>query len=269
MITPEALNAVGRGMLGDLEVIAFHDGHRGTPVMRARSQRYGEVIIKIHRDLQRHQQETRAYRLWTSILRDQAPRLIAINAEPPAIAITAIPGQALSDLSLPAPAERDAYRQAGALLRVLHAAGPHKQDPHFKTFLAERGRYWIERAGTRFDAAERNDLEDRLERLTRLPVDTLMPCHLDFMPRNLLRDDDGVMRLIDFEHARYDLPARDLVRLATRIWPPRPDLEDAFYVGYGQLVDLDRIVIDCCVAIDIASRDAQPRTANTGQPGRV
>jgi thiamine kinase-like enzyme len=47
-------------------------------------------------------------------------------------------------------------------------------------------------------------------------------CHLDFTPGNLLRDDDGQVNLIDFEHARRDLPARDLVRLATRVWPARP-----------------------------------------------
>lgn len=81
----------------------------------------------------------------------------------------------------------------------------------------------------------------------------LTPCHLDFMPRNLIRDADGTVRVIDFEHARYDLPARDLVRLATRIWPRRPDLQQAFCDTYGTLSELDWLIIDCCAVIDVAS----------------
>jgi thiamine kinase-like enzyme len=59
-----------------------------------------------------------------------------------------------------------------------------------------------------------------LRDLAPLPA---MPCHLDFMPQNMIYSGDGILGLIDFEHSRYDLAARDLVRLATRIWPLRPD----------------------------------------------
>jgi Ser/Thr protein kinase RdoA (MazF antagonist) len=253
MTTAETLTAVGSVMLGDLDATAFHDGHRGTLVLRGHSQVHGKVIVKIHRSPQRHRQETHAYRIWTPALDGQAPDLIAVNADPPAIAITAVPGQALDRLLLPLEAERDAHRRAGAVLRTLHAAGPSKRDLGFKTFLAERGRYWISHAGAKINSRRRRKLERLLEQLAGLPVDTLTPCHLDFMPRNLLRADDGTIRVIDFEHARYDFPARDLVRLATRIWPHRPDLEEAFLYGYGQLTDLDRMVIDCCAAIDVAS----------------
>jgi thiamine kinase-like enzyme len=73
------------------------------------------------------------------------------------------------------------------------------------------------------------------------------------MPRNLLRTKDGTLWIIDFEHARYDLPARDLVRVTTRIWNDRPDLEIAFTGSYGQLSDLDAYIIKLCRAIDAAS----------------
>lgn len=39
--------------------------------------------------------------------------------------------------------------------------------------------------------------------------------------------------VIDLEHARPDLPEIDLVRLASHLWPQRPDLRDAFLAGYG------------------------------------
>ena len=44
----------------------------------------------------------------------------------------------------------------------------------------------------------------------------------------------GDVSLIDFEHARINLPARDFVRLRFRIWAARPDLRDAFLDGYGR-----------------------------------
>ncbi|MFD6771075.1 phosphotransferase family protein [Micromonospora chalcea] len=76
------------------------------------------------------------------------------------------------------------------------------------------------------------------------------PCHLDFMPRNMIHGDDGILRLIEFEHSRYDLPARDLVRLATRIWPHRPDLRDSFLHEYGHPSALDREVLEHCAHLD-------------------
>ena len=45
---------------------------------------------------------------------------------------------------------------------------------------------------------------------------------------------DGKEYVVDFEHARTDLPLRDLVRLRFRVWPARPDLKDAFLSGYGR-----------------------------------
>jgi thiamine kinase-like enzyme len=59
-------------------------------------------------------------------------------------------------------------------------------------------------------------------------------CHLDFQPRNWLLGPAGHLYLVDFEHARTDLPLRDLVRLRFRVWPARPDLKDAFLNGYGR-----------------------------------
>jgi thiamine kinase-like enzyme len=58
-------------------------------------------------------------------------------------------------------------------------------------------------------------------------------CHLDFQPRNWIVDDNGTVRLIDFEHARPDARIRDMARLAHRYWPHRPDLCQAFVRGYG------------------------------------
>jgi len=85
------------------------------------------------------------------------------------------------------------------------------------------------------------------------------PCRATSTSRHatLVRGDDGTMRLIDYEHARYDLAARDLVGLATRVWPRRPDLKESFlFFTYGELDDLDLAVIEHVDALTARVRAA-------------
>jgi Ser/Thr protein kinase RdoA (MazF antagonist) len=91
---------------------------------------------------------------------------------------------------------------------------------------------------------------------------------VDFTPRNLLCDAQGGVSMIDFEHARYDLAARDLVRLSDRVWRGRPDLPDAFFTGYGLLSDFDCSVIEHCIYLDtlITAVRATGRTLPVGAP---
>jgi Ser/Thr protein kinase RdoA (MazF antagonist) len=257
MITRGQVEAAAGRLLDTFTITGWHQGHHGVPIMRAVTTNHGEVIVKVHRNPQRHNQEIHAYRNWTAALGDLAPRLIAECPTPPAIAITAVVGLPLSQQTLTPQQERDVYAQAGQLLRRLHAAAPNKRDPSFCTFLAARGEHWLAQAGTRLTPGHRTEIRAKLRKLACLPTITLMPCHLDFMPRNLIRARGGTVRLIDFEHARYDLPTRDLVRLSTRVFPARPDLRDAFLNGYGPLTNLDEQIIDCCAGIDQASLAAQ------------
>lgn len=117
-------------------------------------------------------------------------------------------------------------------------------------WLADRGEQWLKLAEPVLPARERADIRAHLRDLAALGSLPAVPCHLDFTPRNLLRDPQGTVRVIDFEHARYDLAARDLVRLADRIWRDRPDLEDAFRTHYGALSEMDRQVIEHCTHLD-------------------
>lgn len=234
----------------DVIEIAWHSGHAGTRVLRAHSATHGEVIVKLHRDRQRHDQEVRAYRECVPHLGDRAPRLVAVSGDPPGIIITTVPGARVSDWRLTPEQERDAFRQAGRLLAELHSAAAPREDPTWVGWLADRGRYWLDRANHLLSASERAAADQHLAALERLPATTLVPCHLDFMPYNLVRDDDGTVRVIDFEHARYDLAARDLVRMATRIWSGRPDSAEAFLSEYGSLTEIDTAIIEHCAIID-------------------
>ncbi|MFI2711985.1 phosphotransferase enzyme family protein [Micromonospora sp. NPDC018662] len=234
----------------DAEPVTSHPGHAGTRVLRASTATHGDVVVKIHRGLERHHQEVHAYRTWVPALGDRAPRLLATTDDPPAIVITAVAGVPLAERQLGREAEQSAYRQAGRLLKTLHAAGPPRLEPDWTAWLADRAEYWIHQAGDRITAARRAEVRAHMRALRDLAPLPARPCHLDFMPRNMIYD-DGEVRLIDFEHTRYDLPARDLVRLATRVWPHRPDLCGSFLDTYGQLSAVDDLVLEHCARLDI------------------
>jgi len=234
----------------DAQPVALHPGHDGTAVLRATTA-VGEVIVKRHRSPERHRQEVHAYRHWTPVLRDRAPQLLAVSDEPPAIVVTALPGRPLTTLRLGTDKEAEAHRQAGQLLRLLHHAAPPRTEPDMTGWLANRGEHWLALATTVLSTRRRAEIREHLQALTALGPVPAVPCHLDYTPRNLLlRRTDGQIAVIDFEHARYDLAGRDLVRLATRAWPARPDLEAALLDGYGPLIDLDRKIIEHCAHLD-------------------
>jgi Ser/Thr protein kinase RdoA (MazF antagonist) len=228
----------------------------GTRVLRAAT-RLGEVIVKLHHRPERHQQELHAYQRWVPSLGDRAPRLLATTHDPLTLMVTAVPGQLLAGCNLAPGVERDAHRQAGAILRDLHAAGPPRRLPDMTAWLRERGMAWLEVARDIIPDDRRAEIAEHLEALRQLSPIPAVPCHLDFTPGNLLREEDGPLRIIDFEHTRYDLAARDLVRFTVRTWIDRPDLEEAFQTTYGALTDLDRQVITHARHLDDLTRTAR------------
>ncbi|UGT70846.1 aminoglycoside phosphotransferase family protein [Nocardia gipuzkoensis] len=226
-----------------------HRGHENTTVLRATTT-HGEVIVKAHRGRDRHSNELYAYEHWTPTIVDRAPRLLAHIQDPPAIIITAIPGRPLAELTTPTASEHAAYQQAGALLAAWHNAQPATDEIEITAQLADRGERWLHLAGSLLSAAERSTIRAHLRALAALTGIPAVPCHLDFTPRNLLYTPGGSVHLIDFEHSRLDLAARDLVRLADRYWRQRPDLEAAFLTTYGPLTELDHQVIEHCIHLD-------------------
>ncbi|WP_107267887.1 phosphotransferase enzyme family protein [Plantactinospora sp. BC1] len=250
MSSTDLLQLCRRLLDTDAVPVTWHPGHAGTQLLRASTAEHGEVIVKPHRSQERHTQEVHAYRAWVLALGDQAPRLLATADDPPAIIITVVPGVPLNQRRLCPEAEQDAYRQAGRLLKTLHAAGPPRLEPDWTAWLADRSEYWIHRAGDRITPSDRAEVRAHMRALQDLAPLPALPCHLDFMPRNMIYGNDGIVRLIDFEHSRYDLPARNLVRLATRAWPLRPDLRDTFLDEYGHLTATDHEVLEHCAYLD-------------------
>ena len=232
----------------EARLIAPQVGSNGTQVLRVATAD-GHVIVKRHRSRERHAQEVYAYGNWTAALGDQAPRLLGVDHDAQAIILSAAPGAPMAASSFSRAEEQKAFVSMGEALQRFHAAAPTRDDTDMVAWLAERGSRWLDAARHIIPPSDRITIKAHLralEGLGRLPT---VPCHLDFTPHNILIGRRGIT-VIDFEHARYDLAARDVVRLATRTWPRRQGSRSAFLRGYGALTDVDGLVVEHCTYLD-------------------
>jgi Ser/Thr protein kinase RdoA (MazF antagonist) len=225
MTSSTALHAVAARLLGPCTVT----GVLSPAVARITTESGDELVVKQHATRSKHEREVHAYRRWAGALGSSAPALKAVDDPAMVIITSALPGRVHSG-DLPA----SAHRQAGAVLRRFHDAEPPSELPWFHDWLHDRADHWSGQAATLLSAADAAVIGSHLAALAEAKVPPGGPCHLDFQPRNWLISRSGDVSLIDFEHARINLPARDFVRLRFRIWAARPDLRDAFLDGYGR-----------------------------------
>lgn len=224
MTTPDALRTAARHLLGPCTLEAV----LGPAVVRVATGPGRQYVVKQHATRSKHEREVHAYRRWTAALGASAPSLVAADDPQLIIIISAQPGHVRTGDLPPA-----VHRQAGTLLRLFHDAEPPRSLPSYRHWLTARAAYWTTRATAFLSPADAATITRHLAALAALDTPPGRPCHLDFQPRNWLISTSGHVWLIDFEHARIDLPARDLTRLRFRIWAARPDLRDAFLAGYG------------------------------------
>jgi hypothetical protein len=263
-----ALENLCQEVLGDWTLLTQHPTQRpGSHVWRVRNTDGQEFVAKRHLNQQKHQREDHAYTQWVPALSERAPRLIASEPRVPAIVMTAIPGEPADGGVTGSPphpgSEADYHRQAGELLRRLHTtrAGPLTSEP--PNPLSRRLEHWLPAAQlilTTDDIALVASCTACLADAKGVP---LVPCHLDYQPRNWVIDRTGVLRIVDFEHARLDVAIRDIVRLEYRHWLGRPDLREAFYEGYATpLHDRDRALLKACAALDAVTAIVRGQAGN-------
>ena len=230
-------------------------GHRShiASVTDARGRRY---IVKVHASVEKHQREVHAYTQWTApALGRHAPRLVAVDPELPGMLLTALPG-APPDAQAPL----HVHWQAGMLLRRLHDNQPPRPLPAYADHLASRLDHWLANAAGLLSTAEQRLIRRHVSAIAGLPVPAGVACHLDYQPRNWLMDHTGAVGIVDFEHARIDTAARDLVRLAHRHWHGHPDRRAAFLDGYGrQLTPIEQQLLTHCAALDAVTALARAR----------
>lgn len=207
------------------------------------------VVVKQFRSDRAFAQERDAYLRWLPHLPEETAALVAVLAAPVrALLLRRLPGEPLVTGRVREAVEQTAHRRAGAFLRALHALPEPDHDPlPLREAVARRYAAWLGRVSPRVTPAEAAHLRGLGEALTADPElfarARRVPCHRDFTPGNWLIDgpivDEQISRVdgffvVDFEHAKLDCPLLDLVKLWTEVWGDRPDLEAAFFAGYGR-----------------------------------
>ncbi|HEY3871858.1 MAG TPA: aminoglycoside phosphotransferase family protein [Actinocrinis sp.] len=266
MARDDGLLAYAERVLGRCEAVEDCSwGHGWSVVLRLRDAAGTTWFVKRHRDRERYDAEVTAYQRWVPALGEQAARLRAHDAAQ-AIVLSALPGRPApwperdieradradrahcADRAERVAADLALQRSAGALLRRLHGAQPAVAWDDFgaaKTWEFDR---LAPQAAGLLTARELGAARAGVRALCEVGVpQRQVPCHRDYSQRNWLVDDDGGLRVIDFEWARPDVWVTDLIRLSFGAWQDRPDLQEAFLDGYGRrLSDADRAVLTGC-----------------------
>lgn len=133
----------------------------------------------------------------------------------------------------PAEHHPETYHQAGALLAQLHrpagTSADYAKKLAYRTQLLIRSAHGLVGEDTLIRAAK------ELARLKLDPVQ-LVTTHGDYQPRNWLHD-QGEVKVIDFGRADARPLVHDLVRLTHQQFLDQPVLEEAFFSGFGRVLD--------------------------------
>jgi Ser/Thr protein kinase RdoA (MazF antagonist) len=191
------------------------------------------VVVKGVRQLVHFERECAGCEYAARILGGRAPRLLARDESRLLIALGHVRGELAQHGR-----DRDpeTHVQAAQLLRRLHDGSPAVDD----SALGERIRASFERFAARCGGLVATDelsaVRGMIECIEGVPV-PVVACHGDFSPRNWLVDEDGVVRLIDFGRFQRDHWTMDLLLMSRRYWLTEPRLRDAFFAGYGRMIE--------------------------------
>ncbi|MFK0113837.1 aminoglycoside phosphotransferase family protein [Streptomyces sp. NPDC091217] len=252
---PAALRRLVESVTDTYMVVAEHPrpGDIRPPLWEVKGPGGERWFGKLHAAAKLHQREVDAYRKWTSALgSDRAPGLVAADARTSTVLVTAVPGQGLDTLRLPAEQERAAYEQAGALLACFHTAeidGPvpvaiEESWDEAVARLLDRTAPYVPGHDIALVRVLVGEAPPRLPRVSQ---------HGDYMPRNWMWDEtEQRLRIVDFERSELRSAAyRDFSRLRYRILCHRPDLNAAFHNGYGRpLTEEEQIACQAYGALD-------------------
>lgn len=204
--------------------------HRGPCVLEIRDAEDTVWYAKAHRYEDNHLRELTAYQRWVPALQPHAPTLRASDADQRMLLFSAVPGSPLQGVDV------EVHHRAGVLLRRLHAAENLPSDPGYAASKQAELERWAARSDGLLDARELDFARAELRSLAELPAADLVPCHLDYSPRNWLVVGERVS-IIDFEWAKPEVWVNDLARLFFGPWRRRPELRESFLDGYGRSLE--------------------------------
>lgn len=232
---PAPAAAFTRRIVGPFDLVAtrswrYHGGEVWE--VSADGTRY---IVKRHSDSRHWRQEVAGYQRAAALTPLRAPRLIGADEDLTVIITTLLPGADLDGAALGLDEQREAYRQAGALLRSLHvpSSGPDTSIPGRLTAKAHAALAGARQSLTSSETAVITSQIACMEQISAwLPA---VATHGDFQPRNLLWDPaTRVLGVIDFEKAALAPAARDIASITAAVPQGRDDLSVAFYQGLGR-----------------------------------
>lgn len=234
--------------VGPLDFVADRSEDHGRALVLEFAGPTGRWFVKRAKDLLTFRREINAYREYLPHMTGVAPRLQAESVQHRALLITAVPGRGVTRKNLGA--SEDVHRRAGGWLAQLHNAAAPVAFPDLAAELEQRLRRMLVVSWHELDRPTVDYLTQVADRFAVMPELQLVPCHLDFKPRNWIVDDDGELGVIDFSGCDLGLVAEDLSKLANTEWTERPDLRAAFFEGYGRELDeLELDQVECCTAL--------------------
>lgn len=251
---PAAIATFVTDRIGELTEVSFRGWDHGvSDVWECRSRDGRRAFVKACRE--KFAQEVRAHREWVPHLADRSPRLLGVDEELGLLLISAVEGRLAQDLDVAECDDTDMYRQAGEILRSLHAVPIDERDSDPVAAFVERAARWDQRAVQYVTADDRSWVRERIRLVLPLLTDIhRCPCHRDFTPRNWVVDDAGTLRVIDFGHAREDFWILDVDKLWSDQWVDRPERQRAFWEGYGrQGTDAEWSVLEASSALGAVS----------------
>jgi tRNA A-37 threonylcarbamoyl transferase component Bud32 len=192
----------------------------------------GEHIVKASESSHHIQREIAAHRTVLSALDHvPVPRLQFADEDAGILVTKYLPGRLL--LGAPEQDHADAFEQAGRILARLQVPGSPSTE--YMDDVASQVIDLVHRADEILDERSREALVRRVAAVPRHPV-RLHFTHGDYQPRNWLVH-EGRIAVIDFGRGAQRSWVSDLVRLRSKDFQGRPELESAFMRGMGRELD--------------------------------
>ncbi|WP_307608204.1 phosphotransferase [Pseudarthrobacter sp. W1I19] len=190
----------------------------------------GRYVIKAAGPSNRHiSRELDAHEAWTGVWtrQERAPRLVHANRSLNLLIAEYLEGYLVEGSG--AEYESGTYLQAGHLLRTFHVQTV-RTDSRYEAAATEKAMAWLE-TPHRIEESAAEKVRGILAAYRPEPV-PVVPTHGDWQPRNWLMN-GSELRVIDFGRFEFRPAISDFCRLAVQQWRSGPELEAAFFEGYG------------------------------------
>ncbi|TPQ21253.1 aminoglycoside phosphotransferase family protein [Streptomyces sporangiiformans] len=264
---PPVLLEWAQSVIGTVHLVRDVSHGRGNSRVWQLTYATGIVFAKLAPSPKSFSRDTRALReVVPGLEPGTAPLLLAADPLQLALLLSPVSGRTVKSLSLAHAEQRMLHRQAGSWLRRFHgSAGELSAQDHADADAeiartAAGGEKHLDRAGNLIGPEDRRTVRwhaaalGQLGQLGQLPAGYV---HGDFQERNWLLDTGPAARVfgaVDLERARPHAAVADLVLLACGSWVGRPDLQEAFFEGYGRaLTAEEQWALRCLSVLDAAS----------------